>query len=171
MNTLLGPGGLFEGLGGEGGRRLAAMARRQALAKDEYLFVLGDSAAELFVVERGKVDLCLPMRLHGTVKDVSVESVGAGQPLGWSALVKPYRFTLSARAAEPSEIVCLGRRDLFELFELDPRIGYAFFTKISEVVGIRLLTFQALWMRELQRAVENETQRDTRGAQTGAGLS
>ncbi len=158
MNLLLADGGLFEGLNAEGGRRLAAMTRRRALAKDEYLFVLGDSAADFFVLEKGKVDLCLPMRVHGLLKDVSVESVGAGQPLGWSALVKPFRFTLSARATEPSEIVCLGRRDLLELFEADLRIGYTFFTKISEVVGIRLHTFQALWMRELQRAVESETQ-------------
>lgn len=160
MDALLSRGALFENLDDEGRRRLSAMIKRRTLERDEYLFLLGDSATDFFVLVKGKVDLCLPMRLRGVLKDVSVESVAVGQALGWSALVKPYRFTLSARATEPSEVVCLARRDLLDLFEADLRIGYAFFTKISEVVGIRLLTFQALWMRELQRAFESETQRE-----------
>ncbi len=165
MDALFGRGALFEGLDEPGRRRLSAAIRRRTLEKDEYLFLLGDSAADFFVLARGKVDLCLPMRASGVLKDVSVESVGAGQALGWSALVKPYRFTLSARATEPSEVICLARRDLLELFEADLGIGYAFFTRIAELVGIRLLTFQALWMRELQRAFESDTQHGHSGEQ------
>lgn len=165
MDVLLGQGALFEGLSDEGRRRLAAVVRRRTLATGEYLFLLGDNASDFFVVVKGKVDLCFPMRLRGVLKDFSVESVDVGQALGWSALVKPYRFTLSARATEPSEVICLSRHDLLELFEADPGVGYAFLTKVSEVVGIRLLTFQALWARELQRALESETQRQERGSQ------
>ena len=159
MDTLLSQGSLFEGLNEEGRRRLSEIGRRRTLGTGEYVFLLGDNASDFFVLLKGKVDLCLPMRLHDALKDISVESVRPGQPLGWSALVRPYRFTLSARATEPSEVICLARRDLLDLFEADPRIGYAFLTKVSEVVGIRLLTFQALWMRELQRALDSETQR------------
>jgi len=105
------------------------------------------------------MDLCFPMRLNGVLKDVPIESVGMGQPLGWSALVRPYRFTLSARAVGPSGVICLARRDLLDLFETEPAVGNAFLTRISEVIGVRLITFQALWVRELQRALESETQR------------
>ena len=159
MDALLSQGAFFEGLSDEGRRRLLAIVRRRTLATGEYLFLLGDNAADFFVLVSGKVDLCLPVRLRGVLKDVSVESVRVGQALGWSALVKPYRFTLSGRATEPSEVVCLARRDLLDLFEADVSIGYAFFTKVSEVIGIRLLTFQALWVRELQRALDSEAQR------------
>lgn len=165
MDTLLGRGALFEGLNEEGRRRLSAMIKRRMLERDEYLFLLGDSATDFFVLARGKVDLCLPMRLGGVLKDISVESVTAGHALGWSALVRPYRFTLSARANEPSEVLCLARRDLLDLFEADPGIGYAFLTKFSELVGVRLLTFQALWLRELQRAFESDTPREQRREQ------
>ena len=165
MEALLGQGAFFEGLDDEGRRRLSEIVRRRTLETGEYLFLLGDNAGDFFVLVKGKVDLCLPVRLRGGLKDVSVESVRAGQALGWSALVKPYRFTLSARATEPSEVVCLARRDLLDLFESDLGIGYAFFTKVCEVVGIRLLTFQALWVRELQRALDSEAQRQTAGSQ------
>lgn len=165
MDALLSQGAFFEGLDDEGRRRLSAIIRHRTLQTGEYLFLLGDNAGDFFVLVNGKVDLCLPVRLRGVLKDVSVESVRVGQALGWSALVKPYRFTLSARATEPSEVVCLARHDLLDLFESDLGIGYAFFTKVSEVVGIRLHTFQALWVRELQRALDSEAQRQTDGSQ------
>ena len=159
MDALLSQGELFEGLSREALQRLLATGKSRTLQADEYLFLLGDDASDFCVLVKGQVDLCFPMRLRGAVKDVTVESVGPGQALGWSALVKPHRFTLSARAIEPSEVIRFARRDLLELFQAEPSIGYAFFTKVSEIVGIRLHTFQALWVRELQRALEAETQR------------
>jgi CRP-like cAMP-binding protein len=159
MDVLFDQGALFEGFDDEGMKRLCDIATRRTVDTDKYLFLLGDNADQFFVLTKGKVDLCFPMPIGGVVKDVAVESVGIGQALGWSALVKPYRFTLSARATRPSEVVGFSRRDLLDLFEARPATGCAFFTKISEIVGLRLLTFQALWMRELQRTLETEAQR------------
>ncbi len=170
MDALLDQGALFDGLDSDGRRRLSAIVRRRTLQPGEYLFLLGDDAGDFYVVVTGTVELCLPIRFRGVLKDVSVESVGAGQPLGWSALVRPYRFTLSARAREASEVACLARRDLQELFSADPGTGYGFFTKISEVIGIRLLTFQALWLRELQRAIEQEQRPTTERVDTSQEL-
>lgn len=154
MVELLRQAELFEDLSDEGLRRVSGIAHPRTLRAGEYLFLLGDDASDFFVVTRGNVDLCFPMPLRGQVKDIPVESVGVGKALGWSALVKPYRFTLSARATEPSELVSFPRRSLMELFDSDPQTGRAFFMRISELVGIRLVTFQALWVRELQRLAE-----------------
>jgi len=159
MDALWSQGELFAGLSREGLQKLLATGRLRALQADEYLCLLGDDASDFYVLVKGQVDLCFPMRLGGAVKDVTVESVGPGQAVGWSALVKPHRFTLSARAIEPSEVIRFARRDLLELFKAEPEMGYAFFTKVSEIVSTRLHTFQALWVRELQRALEAETQR------------
>jgi CRP-like cAMP-binding protein len=157
MDELLAQAELFEGLSRDGVRRLSEIARSRSLAAGEYLFLLGDDADHLYIVVSGNVELCFPMSLHGTVKDITVESAAGGQLLGWSALVKPYRFTLSARAAEPSVVVGFLRQDLMQLFETAPEIGYRFVTKLCELVGVRLLRFQALWVRELQRTLLNET--------------
>jgi CRP-like cAMP-binding protein len=99
------------------------------------------------------------MPLGGVVKDIPVEPAGPGKALGWSALVRPYRFTLSARATEPTEVVGFRRQDLLQIFEAAPREGNRFLTNLSELVGFRLLAFQALWVRELQRTLLTETQR------------
>ncbi len=159
MNDLLNPGALFEGLGPEGRQQLSASVRHRTLATGQYLFTLGDDATDFFVVVKGNVDLCFPMRIGGALKDVAIESIGVGESLGWSALVKPYRFTVSARASEPSAVACLARRDLQAVFETDVASGFTFLTRITEVMGVRLIRFQALWVRELQRTLEHEVQR------------
>jgi CRP/FNR family transcriptional regulator, cyclic AMP receptor protein len=133
--------------------RLVAVARVQKYHQGECLFLLGDHADRLYVVRTGKVELTFPLSFGGVVRDVPVESKTPGSALGWSALVKPHRFTLSARAAETSELAAFPRQDLLRVFEAVPRIGYVVMRHIAEVIGRRLLQVEALWARELQRAV------------------
>jgi CRP-like cAMP-binding protein len=168
MEQMLQQTELFEGLTPDELGRLSEVGRHQALKEGEYLFLLGDDATALYTVIKGNIDLCFPMPLGGTVKDICIEPIGAGKVLGWSALVKPYRFTLSARATEPSEVVSLPRRYLTELFDREPHIAHVFFMKIAELVGIRLATFQALWVRELRRMAERPIN-GPRGAQASTG--
>ena len=158
MHDVLKDAELFQGFGMDGIRRLSAIGRSRALATGDYLFLLGDSAECLYVVAKGSLELCLPMPLGGVVKDIPVESATAGETLGWSAMVKPYRFTLSARAGEPAEVIGFPRHELQQVFEAAPGLGIRFLTNLSELVGIRLLTFQALWVRELQRTLAAGTQ-------------
>jgi len=146
---------IFEELQDTEVARLLAVVRPQQCHKGECLFLLGDHADRLYVVLSGKVELTFPLSFGGVVRDVPVESKTPGSALGWSALVKPHRFTLSARAAESSELAAFLRQDLLRVFEADPRIGYVVMRHIAEVVGRRLLQVQALWARELQRAVTN----------------
>lgn len=157
MHDVLKDVDLFRGFNLDGIRRLSAIGRSRSLAAGDYLFLLGDSAECLYVVARGTVDLCLPMSLSGVVKDIPVESATAGKALGWSALVKPYRFTLSARATGPAEVIGLPRCELQQLFGFAPELEIRFLANLSEFVGLRLLTFQMLWVRELQRALLAES--------------
>jgi len=156
MDEVLRKSNLFHGLTDTEAHRLDQIARPQSLRAGEYLFMLGDHADRLFVVVKGAVDLCFPLSLGGETRDISVETAPEGKTLGWSALVKPHRFTLSGRAVEDSEVCAFTRRDLLELFAIEPRIGYTFLTRISELVGIRHLRVQALWVRELQRTLMAE---------------
>jgi CRP/FNR family cyclic AMP-dependent transcriptional regulator len=144
---------IFAGLPDTDVAQLVAVARGQQCRTDECLFLLGDHADRLYVVLRGRVELTFPLSFDGVVRDVAVESKTPGSALGWSALVKPHRFTLSARAAEPSELAAFPRQDLLRVFEAEPRIGYLVMRHVAEVVGRRLLQVEALWARELQRAV------------------
>jgi CRP-like cAMP-binding protein len=165
MKDILGQADLLEGLTENEVQRIAAIATSEELRAGEYLFLLGDSADRLYVLATGEIDLCFPMSLGESLKDVCVETVNPGQTLGWSALVRPYRFTLSARAAEATKVASFNRTDLLAFFDSEPHIGYSVLTRISELVGVRLLTVQALWARGLQRSMvgdrESESNRRT----------
>lgn len=160
MDASLGKADLLRGLSKEDVTKFAGVATpHETLRAGEYLFLLGDAADRLFLVVEGKMDLCFPLALGGVTKDISIELAGPGDTLGWSALVKPHRFTLSARAAEPTRLVSFTRQEMRGFFDAEPRIGYVILTRISELVGVRLLKVQALWARELQRALVSETAR------------
>lgn len=144
---------VFEGLGSPQIEKLLSIARAASFEKGRCLFLLGDHADRLYVVLNGAVELTFPLSIGGAMLDVSVETKPPGAMLGWSALVRPYRYTLSARAAEPCDLASFLRTDLLRLFEEDAGTGHAIMSHISEVIGRRLLQVQALWAREVQRAV------------------
>jgi CRP-like cAMP-binding protein len=142
---------LFKGLSAGRVQRLAVIGRVLTLRTGEYLFLLGDAAQYVSVVTSGQIDLCFPISLGGVIKDITVESAGPGKTVGWSALVKPFRFTLSARAGQPSEVMAFARPELLQVFAADPEIERVVLGGISELMANRLTMFQALWARELLR--------------------
>lgn len=144
---------LLAGLSGVQLRRLDALASEQRVRSGERLFKLGDEADRLFIVSAGTVELTVPLRVLGEIKEVKFEALGPGRALAWSALVPPHRLTMNARAATGVVLVSLPRDDLLALFDSEPAIGRAVLGNVSRVIGSRLLETQALWMRELQRSV------------------
>lgn len=149
---------LFEGLDEAHTARLLALAERQTLEAGENLFQLGAKADRVFVVLEGRIELCVPITVHGSIQEISGESQGPGSAFGWSAFVKPYRFRLSARAAGPAAVAGFDREAIERLIEEDPAFGCRFLRRIAEIIGQRLLTIQALWVREFQRTVTAATQ-------------
>ncbi len=147
---------VFDGLSPQALSRLAAVAEPQTYAAGDYPFLLGQEAEHVYIIRTGTVDMCLPVGVRGEVQQVPVETKGAGSALGWSAVVEPHRFRLSARAAEACELAAFPRKELLRLFDDDPRSGYAFVQRIAEIIGQRLLKAQALWVRELQRTIAGD---------------
>lgn len=153
MDDALARSSLIEHLQEREVSRLLEIGIRRQLKSGEYLFRLGDDAESLFVVLKGEIDLCFPLSFDGLIKDVRTESMHPGDTLGWSSLVKPYRFTQSARVSKDSEVVGFSRTELTRLFEDSPHSGCAFLGKLCEIIALRLSSLQAVWARGLQRAV------------------
>jgi SulP family sulfate permease len=143
------------GIAGEDAERVLSLGSRIALSAGQVLFNLGDAADSLFVVDRGRIALTLPMTVRDQQQDVLIEERSPGQSLGWSALVPPHRFTLKAAAAVDTEVLALPRVALFAHFAAHPALGYAVTRNLSTVVGHRLQVMQTMWLREVQRVVES----------------
>src|SRR6266702_2961297 len=101
---------LLKGLPPAEAERVLALGQRTLLTAGAELFHLGDTADCIYLVSRGRIRLTLPMQVRSREEDVLVEERSAGQTIGWSALIPPYRFTLTASAPLETEVIAL-RRD------------------------------------------------------------
>ena len=133
---------------------ILALGKRLVLASGAELFHLGDCAESLFLIQRGRVRLTLPMNVRDQANEVLVEERVPGQAVGWSALIPPYRFTLTATAPLETEVTALSRDTLLAYFAQHPEIGQAVALNLAATIGDRLHLFQTMWLREMQRTVE-----------------
>lgn len=144
---------LVKGLTAEGAASIMAMGTPVRLAVGACLFRLGDAAESVYLIRRGRIALMLPMQVGGRDADVVVEEHEPGQMLGWSALIPPHRFTLTATAPLATEVLAFRRADLMDYCAAHPDVGYVVALNIAAVVGQRLQVFRAMWLRQMQRSV------------------
>ena len=145
---------LLKGLSSAEVDQVLALGTRMTVPSGGSLFRLGDAADRLFLVERGRIRLTFPMLIRGHEEDVFIEEKAPGETVGWSALVPPYRFTLSATAPLETEAIALPRETLCALCERLPSVGTRIGLNLAVVVAQRLQLVQAMWMREIERTVE-----------------
>ncbi len=145
---------LLKGLSADEAGRVLALGKPLLLTSGAELFHLGDAADSIFLVRRGRLRLTLPMQVRNREEDIMVEERSSGQTVGWSALIPPYRFTLTATASLETELVALPREALTGYFAENPTTGFTVSQNLSSIIGQRLQLFQAMWLREIQRMVE-----------------
>ena len=144
---------LLKGLTADEAGAVVALGARLTLPAGSVLFALGGEADNAYAIESGRVSLTLPMQVGGREQDVLVEERTAGETVGWSALVPPHRFTLTAKTLIDSEVIAFSRTALLEHFAAHPTVGLVVTRNLSAVMGQRLQVLQAMWLREIQRVV------------------
>jgi hypothetical protein len=68
-------------------------------------------------------------------------------------LIPPHKFALAAASLE-TEVIALHREELRKYFAANPTVGYKITLNLAVVIGDRLQLSQAMWLREMQRTVE-----------------
>jgi CRP-like cAMP-binding protein len=99
------------------------------------IFLEGEPASGFYLVETGKVVL------EGKTSDgrqVVIDTVSAGEPLGWSWLFPPYLWHFTARATEQCSAICLSGMLLRQHREDDLTFSHELFRRTSEVMVRRL---------------------------------
>jgi len=114
---------------------LALCAMPTEFEKDQTIFLEGDPATGFYLIESGTVVL------NGKTRDgetVVVDTVRAGEPLGWSWLFPPYLWRFEARASEACRAICLSGIMLRQHRDDDETLSHELFRRISEVAVRRL---------------------------------
>ena len=95
----------------------------------------GEMANRFYLIESGRVVL---ESGEGFGEPVIIETIGAGDLLGWSWMFPPYVWHFTARAAEPTEAIFFYGTILREYCERDHSLGYELFKRMTPVMMKRL---------------------------------
>jgi CRP/FNR family cyclic AMP-dependent transcriptional regulator len=114
---------------------LAGCASNVRFEAGQVVFREGEEANQFYLIREGKmaVELFAPER-----GPVNILTVGAGEVLGWSWLVPPYRWRFDARAIEPTRAIALDGKCLREKSERDSDLGYQLLKGIAHIMEERL---------------------------------
>jgi CRP-like cAMP-binding protein len=89
-----------------------------AFSQGDRLFTEGEDAGAFFALVEGAVELRFELPGRPSEKARTVLSVGSGEILGWSAVVPPFRYTLSAICvSERCEVLRYHRGDFIQTLE------------------------------------------------------
>lgn len=119
---------VFAGLDQDKLELIAGCGKNITAAAGERLFREGDSADTFFLVRHGlaALETYVPNRGQATVA-----TIGPGEILGWSWLVPPHRWRLSARAVEDVRAVQFDGECLRGKCEEDTALGYELLSRFA----------------------------------------
>jgi CRP-like cAMP-binding protein len=95
----------------------------------------GEFANRCYLIETGKVVVESGDRFG---EPLLIETIGAGDLLGWSWMFPPYTWQFTARAIEPTTAIFFYGAILRECCEKDHSVGYELLKRISAVMVKRL---------------------------------
>ena len=125
------------------------------MEKGTALFTQGEPASHLpashlNVVAQGRVALKMVLeRPDGSVTpSIAVASLGPGEAFGWSAIVEPNVFTMSAEAVEDSKLVLIEGSGLQAVLSRHEGAGYRVMANIARVLAQRLSSIREAFVYE-----------------------
>ena len=131
---------VFQGISEEFLELVVPVCREEVAIKGALILKQGDPARFLYLVGEGRVALQITLeRPDGSsTGPKTVASIGPREEFGWSALVKPYKSTLSATAVVPSRLVVLEGSTLLDLLNKHRDMGYLVMVNVASLIADRL---------------------------------
>ena len=126
---------LLEGLGDDELELLAGCAGNVRFASGAHLFREGDAADTFYVVRHGSVALETFVPARGPVV---IETIEAGEVIGWSWLFPPFRWHFDARALTLVRATGFDGACLRQKCDDDNHLGYELLMRFSNVLVSRL---------------------------------
>lgn len=114
--------------------KLAALATNVRFARDQVVFHEGDECSEFYMIVSGTIALENEEPGH----TLRVQTLGAGDELGWSALLMGSGKHFQARALESTEVLAFDALALLSACKEDPAFGFALMHRLLGVVAGRL---------------------------------
>jgi CRP/FNR family cyclic AMP-dependent transcriptional regulator len=120
--------------------RLPHLSTHYVIIEDATLFAEGRTATHLYIVAEGQIALQKAIRARHAKhsRRTTIAVCHPGEVLGWSSLIEPYKYTLSAVAWGTSRLVRIDAKMLRRTLDTFPEMGYKIMGALSEVMSRRL---------------------------------
>ncbi len=125
----------FKGLDPELIEFLAGCARNVHFKDGEILFKEGGKADTFYVIRKGRVAIQIH---HPAGGGMIFDTADAGDVVGWTWLVPPYKWIFDATASDDTSAVAFDGECLRGKCEDDPVVGYALMKRVATVMNERL---------------------------------
>jgi len=95
----------------------------------------GEDAGCFYLIRHGRVAIELEVMGRGTI---TVQTAEQGDILGWSWLIRPYRWNFDARAVETTRAIAMDGTCLRTKSEADHHLGYELLNRFVRVLAGQL---------------------------------
>ncbi len=134
---------VFEDLNDDQLTRIQKYCQAAEFSRGDKIFAAGEKPKYLWVVMEGQVALQWAMPEGPAGTDSTITTLSESMIFGWSSLVPPYTYRLSAYCATRTcKVMQVDRDELINLLEQDAEIGYKVMLELLSVVGSRFLNLQ-----------------------------
>jgi CRP-like cAMP-binding protein len=114
---------------------LTGCAKNVRFEAGQVIFREGQDADQFYLVRDGKVALEVFVPGRGSAP---ILTLGAGDVLGWSWLIPPYKWRFDARAIETTRALALDGKCLRGKCDEDPRLGSEMLKRVAAIMAERL---------------------------------
>ena len=115
---------------------IAKFCQEEVYQDGQVIFVEGESAFKLLVVERGKLAIEKKIQLgrHSTPRNATIAYVNPNQVAGFSAIALPHKHSGTITALEPTRVCAVDGVKLRDYLDSHPDVGYKVISAITSLV-------------------------------------
>jgi CRP/FNR family cyclic AMP-dependent transcriptional regulator len=135
LDQLMAQAPTFAGLESSHLELIAGCAVNEHIEAGSYLLREGEAADRFFLIRQGAVALEVHAPGRGSIV---IETLDAGDVVGWSWLFAPYRWQLDARAMEACRLVAFDGACLRGKCDADHELGYQLMRRFAAHLVHRL---------------------------------
>jgi len=138
--TLLKEFSFFKDFSNEQLKKMASLAKEETYQAGTQLYANGDEARSLYLLKEGKVALFMDnyMGPGKPPMQVTIDMITKGESMGWSAVVEPFIYTLSARCLEDTKLIAFDSVKLRKKMDADCDLGFKIMQSTAKVIATRL---------------------------------
>jgi len=114
---------------------IVGCASNVVFKEGEIIMKENDPADKFFLIREGMAAIDIPISER---RIITIQTVGAGDIVGWSWLIPPYRYRFNCRIVEDTRAIVLDGKCLREKCEKNHDLGYELLKRLTGVFTQRL---------------------------------